>query len=49
MAQENNNEPVIVVTHSTRLWNLPAHRARCLETMLYLEMVGAKYEGRMCK
>ena len=39
----------VVLTHSSPLWGLPAHDARCLEVMLYLEMSGMSYQRRLCK
>lgn len=38
-----------VLTHSAPLWNLPAHRPRCLESILYLEMASIKYRRKICK
>lgn len=48
---ENNNINVIntVLTHSVPLWNLPCHRPRCLESILYLEMASIKYQRKICK
>ena len=52
MATANNvsSEPITtMLTHSAPLWNLPAHRARCLEAMLYLEMADIKYKRKFVK
>ena len=38
-----------VLTHSAPLWNLPCHRAKCLESILYLEMASIKYQRKICK
>lgn len=38
---------VSVLTHSAPLWNLPAHKTSCLESLLYLEMMGIPYKRRI--
>ena len=43
----NNNIVHTILTHSAPLWNLPAHRPRCLEAILYLEMASIKYHRKI--
>ena len=41
---------VVVITHSAPLYNLPCHKPRCLESMLYLEMLDSSldYQRKIC-